>query len=410
MSSSLRPPHRLAARRTVLLLALCGGLALTACKSDDAASPITGEMGKVRGPCYPNLTCNAGLSCLSEVCVRLNDGGFDSSREAGEGGVDEASVRDAGGPDATPCISGCATTVAGSGVAGFAEGQALTAQLNGPTGLAFDDKGRLLIADRDNHRVRVLEKDGTLATLAGSGTPGFANGPALAAQLQSPSGLAFGAGKLYIADSGNNRIRVLVSGELKTYASSGEVGGGAGYNDLQKATFNSPRGVTRDGWGTVFVGDTGNGSLREVSALGAIVVSKGRRGIWGVAVDSLGSVYFAASEDHRIYRYAAANTTLFAGADTRGYLDGRVAAARFNAPRGIYVFDSGEVLVADTNNHRIRRIVGDQVSTIAGEGPGYADGPLADVRFNGPSDVIVGPNGDIYVADTNNHRIRVVRP
>lgn len=380
------------------------------CKSDDAASPITGEMGKVRGPCYPNLTCNAGLACLSEVCVRLTDGGFDSPREAGEGGVDEASVQDAGGPDATPCISGCATTVAGNGVAGFAEGQALAAQLNSPTGLAFDNTGRLLIADRDNHRVRVLEKDGTLATLAGSGTPGFANGPALAAQLQAPSGLTFGAGALYIADAGNHRIRILVGGELKTFAGSGEVGTSAGYNDLQKATFNSPRTVTRDGWGTVFVGDTGSSYLRELSPLGANIVPGARPGIWGVAVDSGGTVFFAASEDHRIYRYAAGDVTIFAGADTPGYLDGHVAAARFDGPRGIFVFDSGEVLIADTNNHRIRRILDDQVSTVAGKGAGYADGPLADVRFNGPSDVIVGPNGDIYVADTNNHRVRVVRP
>ncbi|MCK5800226.1 MAG: hypothetical protein KAI47_23710 [Deltaproteobacteria bacterium] len=391
------------------LVALLLALGLSACKSDE---PTVAELGKLQGPCYPNLTCDRGLVCLSKVCVKLTDGGGDDTAPREEAGSSETSVSDASPDSAVPVCKACVVTVAGMGEAGFADGPALAAKLYSPMGLVLAPDGRLFIADRDNNRVRVLAPDGTLATVAGSGEAGFADGPADQAKLKAPGALAYWEGRLFIADSGNHSIRLVYKGALTTYAGTGSAGNHEDTNRT-KVTFQSPRGVARDGWGVLWVADRGNGYLRRIPDGSWSSRIYNLTGIWGIATDSAGAVFFGSETTHRIYRYAGAQVTDVAGADKSGFVDGHFLAARFVAPRGIAVSDDKKIYVADAGNHAVRLIDGTEVSTLAGKGAsfaGFADGPLVDARFNTPSDVAVRPDGAVYVADTNNHRIRLIRP
>jgi hypothetical protein len=406
MSDARTPSRSPRARASALLVAFVAlalgsaGLLVTSVGCNDGDEPKVSELGKLRGPCYPNLTCDHPLVCLSEVCVKLVDGGPDTaSPELGPADAE---------PDVPPPCNACVTTVAGTGVAGFADGPGPQAQLAAPMALALAGDGRLFVADRDNHRIRVLGLDGQLTTVAGTGAAGFADGPALQAKFSSPSGLAFGDGKLYIADTSNHRIRRLVGDTVTTFAGIGTPGILDTSNS--KASFNGPRGLARDGWDSVWIADTNNSRLRELRAGRAYSAVLYVSGIAGVAVDSAGTVYFTRSTEHLVYRYVGGSQRLLAGADKLGFLDGHLAAARFDTPQGLDVADDGLIVIADTNNNRIRIIRGDQVTTLAGASPGKADGPLADARFDGPTDVAIRPDGAVYVADTKNHVIRLIRP
>jgi serine/threonine-protein kinase len=157
---------------------------------------------------------------------------------------------------------GTVSTLAGSGMQGFADCAGAAAQFNGPWGVAVDGEGSIIIADRRNHRVRKLTRDGTVSTLAGSGRAGFADGAGAAAQFRYPYGVAVhGEGSFIITDHGNHRVRKITrDGTVSTLAGSGMQGfaDGAG----AAAQFNYPRGVAVDGEGSFIIADTGNHRVR----------------------------------------------------------------------------------------------------------------------------------------------------
>ncbi|QGZ42739.1 sugar lactone lactonase YvrE [Pseudoduganella flava] len=209
-----------------------------------------------------------------------------------------------------------------------------------------------------------------VATLAGTGVPGVADGAAAQAVFSDPFGIAAGPrGTVYVADGGDaNRIRTIApDGRVATLA-----GGTEGYADGKGAAahFNTPSAVALDHQGNLYVADTGNHAIRKVSPDGTV--------------------------------------TTLAGNGQPGDADGKGAAARFNGPVGIAVDDAGIVYVADTYNDRIRRIAPDgTVTTIAGSGqPGDDDGPAAAAAFDTPSGIAVAPDGTLFVADTGNHAVR----
>ena len=211
------------------------------------------------------------------------------------------------------------TTLAGSGIAGAANGMGTAAQFRNPNGVAVDGSGNVYVADQVNNCIRtIVVATGAVSTLAGS-ISGFADGTGTAAQFNSPTGVAVdGSGNLYVADRSNQRIRkiVLATGEVSTLAGSGTAGFVNGA--ATAAQFNSPAGVAIDGSGNLYVADFSNHSIRQ------IVVATG-------VVSTL------------------------AGTGTAGFVNGAAAIARFNYPNGIAVDGSGtNVYVADTFNHRIR--------------------------------------------------------
>ena len=319
-------------------------------------------------------------------------------------------------------VLGVLTTVAGTGEKGYSGdgGTAVEARLNGPRGVAVDGSGNLYFADRGNRRIRRVDASGTITTVAGIGESGYSGdgGPAAGAWLHTPEGVTVdGAGNLYIADTWNDRIRrVDVSGTITTVAGTGESGYSGDGGPATAAWLYHPRGVAADGLGAVYIADTGNYRILRLDPLGTLATIAARLG-WpsGVAVDGAGSVYIADAWNRRILRLDPSGTiTSVAGTGQGGFSGDRgpAVAAQLYWPRGVAVEGAGNLYIADTENHRIRRVdVSGTLTTIAGTGQaGYGgDGGLAAAaQLNFPTGVGVDESGKVYVADSRNHRIRVL--
>ena len=327
------------------------------------------------------------------------------------------------------------TTFAGTGVPGFSGdgGPAVQARLNSPHGVAVDGAGNVYVADNWNHRIRKVDPSGTTATIAGTGVSGFSGdgGPAVQARLNSPHGVAVdGAGNVYVADNWNHRIRkVDPSGTTATIAGTGVSGFSGDGGPAVQARLNSPHGVAVDGAGDVYVADTNNHRLRRVDSSGttATIAGTGVSGFsgdggpavqaqlnlpHGVAVDGSGNVFIADTNNHRIRKVDSSGTiTTIAGTGVSGFSGdgGPAVQAQLNLPHGVAVDGSGNVFIADTNNHRIRKVDSSgTITTIAGTGvSGFSGdgGPAVQAQLNLPHGVAVDGSGNVFIADTNNHRI-----
>jgi hypothetical protein len=324
-------------------------------------------------------------------------------------------------------------TVAGTGVKGFSGdgGVAISAALANPFSMAADTAGNVYVTDRDNHRVRRIDTSGNITTVAGSGEQGFFGdgGLATSASLNTPTAVAVDAsGNIYIADSNNNRIRVIANGNISTFAGNGNAGYSGDGGAATSASLYTPRGVAVDGNGVVYIADTKNHVVRKVSGgtISTIAGNAQQQGFYGdngtassagldtptgVVVDATGKVYVADSNNHRVRLLSGATLSTFAGNGTATYSGdgGAATSAAIAFPLGVSLDAMGNILVADSNNHVIRRIGSTgTITTIAGEGDqgffGDAGGPNAAV-LDTPSGVLP-LNGNVYIADLNNQRIR----
>ena len=332
--------------------------------------------------------------------------------------------------------SGNISTVAGTGSQGFSgDGAAATAaRLSFPSSVAVDGSGNLYIADRNNRRIRKVDSSGNISTVAGTGTStGFSGdgGAATAAQLHSAYGVAVdGSGNLYIADRDNHRIRkVDSSGNISTVAGGAIGDGGAAV----AARLNGPRDVAPDGSGNLYIADRGNHRIRKVDSSGNIstVAGTGTSGFGGdggaagaarlnhpvsVALDGSGNLYIADPVNQRIRKVdSSGNISTVAGTGTSGFSGdgGAATAAQLNYPYGVAVDGSGNLYFADWLNQRIRKVDSSgNITTVAGTGTssGFSgDGGAATAaRLANPRDVAPDGSGNLYIADTGNHRIRKV--
>ncbi len=332
------------------------------------------------------------------------------------------------------------TTVAGTGDASFSGdgGLATSAFLDLPQGVAVDATGNLYIADTINNRIRLVSPDEIISTVAGNGTFKFGadGGPATSALLNIPASVALDAARnLYIADQVNHRIRkVNPDGIISTVAGNGERGFSGDGGPATDAKLNFPLGVAVDVTGNFYVADRFNNRIRMISpdVIISTVAGNGERGFSGdgglaidaelnlpsgVAVGTAGNLYIADANNHRIRKVGSDVTiTTKAGNGERGFSgDGGLAIdAELNLPRGVAVDATGNLYIADANNHRIRKVGSDvTITTKAGNGErGFSgDGGLAiDAELNLPRGVAVDATGNLYIADTINNRIRLVSP
>jgi DNA-binding beta-propeller fold protein YncE len=333
------------------------------------------------------------------------------------------------------------TTAVGTGEKGFAGdgGPAMEAMLNGPFDLAFDPAGNLYFADTFNHRIRRVDaRSGIIATIAGSGAAGYGGdgGPATEAALNEPYGVVVDrAGNVYTADRKNACVRRIdaKTGVITTFAGTGAAGYSGDGGPAARAGLAEPNGLAFDpAERRLYIADVADHRVRLVGmASGVITTLAGTgaaehsgdggaaraAGVFGaraVKVAPDGTVYILERQGSTLRRVDPVNGVIatIAGTGARGYGGdgGPASAAVFDAPKEMALDRDGGILIVDTENHAIRRIdpASGVVTTIVGghqggEGDG---GPATAAGLDRPHGAVVGPDGAIYIGDTNNHRIR----
>ncbi len=268
--------------------------------------------------------------------------------------------------------TGAVTTFAGSGFAGYTDGTGTLASFTMPTGLAIDPQGNLFVADAGDNLIREINPSGAVSTIAGSDSTGYVDGLGSAAAFFNPLGVAVdGNDNIYVADAGNNLIRLIKSGgNVSTFAGTVNTG-----TSTTLSPFNNPSGVAIGPNGNLFVANYLDDDILQVSPSGAV--------------------------------------STFAGRDTiQGSANGTALSATFFYPNSVATDSRGNVYVSDGVNNLIRKIdVNGNVSTLAGSGvPGAIDSTGVNASFNGPAGLAVDAAGNVYVADSNNNEIRKITP
>lgn len=326
------------------------------------------------------------------------------------------------------------STIAGTGTAGFTGdgGPAIAARLNNPFDLAFDGTGNLIFSDTFNHCLRRIDaRSGIITTIAGTGARGFFGdgGPATMAQLNEPYGVVVDpSGAVYIADRLNRRVRRL---DTRTGLISTLAGGDDSYRDLVE-----PNGLAFDAKNNLlYVADVADHRVRlidvregvlvtcagtglgEHSGDGGLAITASLFGPRAVAVAPDGALYILERQGSTLRRIHYGVIETVAGTGTRGYAGdgGHARLAQFNAPKEMALAPDGSVLIVDTESHVIRHIDATTwtVTTIAGNGTaggGGDGGPATEAGLARPHGAAVGPDGAIYIGDSENHRIRKLLP
>ena len=316
-------------------------------------------------------------------------------------------------------------------VSGTNNGTGSAAKFNYPTGVTVDNSGNVYVADYLNDTIRKVSPTGIVTNMAGAaGISGYTNGTGSAARFNQPSGVAVdGSGNIFIADYLNNLIRKMTP--LAAVTDYAGVGGGLGTNDGvgRAARFNYPAGVAVDTNHNLYVADLANDTIRKITPAGVVATLAGLAGTsgtangtgssarfyqpFGVAVDTNGNVFVADTYNHTIREITpGGSASTFAGsAGTAGTNDGNGTSAKFNLPYAVAVGTNSTLYVADSQNNTIRKITpAKAVTTLAGSPTlsGTNDGVGNAARFNFPAGIAADSLGNVYVADTGSHTIRKV--
>lgn len=335
------------------------------------------------------------------------------------------------------------STAVGTGEKGFAGdgGPASAALLNGPFDVAFDAAGNMIFSDTFNNRIRRVDAHtGVISTIAGNGEKGYGGdgGPATAASLAEPYGVVVDrAGNVYTADRLNSRVRRIdaVSGIITTVAGIGDAGFSGDGGPAARAGLAEPNGLAFDpAERTLYIADVADHRVRIVDLATGLIATfagtgaaehggdgepAGQAGVFGaraVKVAPDGTVYILERQGSslRAVDPGTGKISTVAGTTGRGYSGdgGPALKAVFDAPKEMALDRDGSLIIVDTENHAIRRIdrTTSIVSAIAGgrKSPEGDGGPANAAGLDRPHGAVVGPDGAIYIGDTNNHRIRKV--
>ncbi|GGH23419.1 hypothetical protein [Mucilaginibacter phyllosphaerae] len=316
-------------------------------------------------------------------------------------------------------VYGTVSTFAGNG-AGYVNGTGTAALFNHPTSVTADAAGNVYVSDAFNSVIRKITPDGITTTVAGNGTLGYTDGPAASAQFYAPAGLAVdAAGNIFVADMGNNLIRkISTAGVVSTVAGNGSAGYANGTGAA--ATFSSPAGIALDAQGDLIVADMSNNIIRRVTQAGVVTTIAGSRSAGylnalgtsaafnkpsSIAIDATGNMYVTEAANNAIRKIDNTSlvTTFAGGLDSIALAIGKPQAITIDAANNFFIADA---------NSRILKISKDKVLTVfAGKSgtTGTADGDGSMALFNDPRGIVADKQGNIYVADYNNHRIRKLR-
>ncbi|MBP6334440.1 MAG: T9SS type A sorting domain-containing protein [Bacteroidia bacterium] len=325
-------------------------------------------------------------------------------------------------------------TFSGTGTAGLMNGAQGSAQFNNPFGICRGENGVIYIADTENHCIRKIEA-GVVSTYAGSTVAGWIDGSLLSARFNEPMCICIdSAGNLYVSDFQGQRIRkISTTGIVSTVAGNGIEGYRDGADSL--AQFDYPRGITIDSDGNLYVADSWNHRIRKIDAItnevstyagGGAITGVGTTGGYvddgdtsarfytpcGITIDTTGVLYVADAFNHRIRMIDnQRQVTTIAGSGTSGgFSDGPALSSFLNTPTDLFCASNGDLFIGDTYNNRVRRLSQNTLSTIAGNGTaGFINGPSALSEFNYTRAISANVNADsILVIDWNNHAIRLI--
>jgi sugar lactone lactonase YvrE len=330
---------------------------------------------------------------------------------------------------------GTMTTVAGNGTAGYAGDGALAseAQLSHPTGIAIDSAGNLYIADRGNYRIRMVSAGGIITTVAGNGQTGpyglGDGGQATNAEISFAEGVAVDShGNLYIADRMNSRVRMVdANGVITTVAGDGTFAYGGDGGTATAAQLNQPSAVAVDSAGNIYIADSGNNRIRVVPTSGTISTFAGtgiqgysgdggqatgaQIAAWGVTVDLAGNLYLYGGDSRMRKVWADGVIGTMEGG---GSLPGSSIALRtqLQYPEGLASDANGNVYFAEAGNHVVRKLSANgTLAVVAGNGmPGYSGdgGSATGAQLNSPAAVAIDASGNLYISDYGNNVVRKV--
>lgn len=364
-------------------------------------------------------TLDFETSTSHTITVEATDGGLSNTATIT---VDVTDV-----DESVPAAQYTVTTFAGD-TQGFLDGQGTAAQFDNPNGVAVDASGNVYVADSGNNRIRKIDSNGNVTTIAGTGVEGNNDGAGSQATFTFPDRLDVDNGNIYVSDVETIRV---IDNNLNVSTLTGKIStrdDPTTFRDgtLDQARFSSNNGIAIDNGGNIFVVDNGNHRIRKIDTNGNVTTFAGSgqgnvegngtnakfRNPTDVAIDANGNLFVVDSSNDRIRKIDPnGNVTTFAGS-RESFADGQGTDAAFDTPSGITIDSSGNLYVTDTNNITIRRIdPNGNVITIAGargEGVGDRDGLGTEALFDLAKGIAVDANGAIYVADPRNHKIRKI--
>ena len=312
-------------------------------------------------------------------------------------------------PVGTPGIIGNVSTLAGR-YAGENNGTGVSASFDTPQGLFVDNNGNVYVADTYNEKIRKITPAGVVTTIAGN----TAIGQPSDYVFDSPYGIIVDdAGNIFVTnsaiDNSNAQInKISPTGTVTTF--------------IENTVIQYPFGLCRDNVGNMYLADGGAGKIRKITPAGVLTTVAGYNTGYldgpgnsakfnspkGLCISPTGVIYVADSNNHKIRKISTSGDVTTKTGGSAGFADGNLSDALFNYPQGICRDDSGNLYVADTYNHRIRKIsTAVVVSTLAGSTMGFSDGSGATAKFNYPTSIVYS-NNKLYVADSGGNRIRVI--
>ncbi len=414
----ITPPQRSCDDGNACTKDTCGAADGTCTHAPDVNAKPGGTCTTQGGCAIGQPTCAGGkLACSAPVADPAMVG-----KPCDDGDVCTVTDTCAGGKCTAPETWHMDTLVGGTH--GFHDGGPKEARMQSPVGLAADPTGFIYVADWGNRAVRRVSPEGFVTTLAGTGGIWDQVGPPGKGGFVRPWGIAWHPGGfLLVSDMASHRVRKLTTdGVISAWAGNGQPDHADG--PALKARLNGPSGMAIDAKGATWLADRHNQRIRKIAADGSTVSTIAGSGAQGakdgpalsatfkqpvdVAIDAKGAIYVADWSNHRIRRIAAGQVITVAGGAI-GYADGKGAAARFSHPNGLAWAPDGTLTLADTSNSKLRSIKEDgSVTTLAGGPTGFVDGPLSKARFDGPIGIL-WRNGTLWTAEWGNHALRRMR-